>query len=37
MIERSGPYPDYVDYVPEEIVRAKILALTEYVYRLQAK
>jgi len=37
MIERSGPYPDYVDYVPEEIVRAKILALTEYVYRLQGK
>ena len=26
-----------MDYVPEEVVRAKILALTEYVYRLQAK
>jgi mono/diheme cytochrome c family protein len=37
MTERSDLYPDYVDYVPEEIVRAKILALTEYVYRLQAK
>ena len=37
MTERSSLYPDYVDYVPEEIVRAKILALTEYVYRLQAK
>ncbi len=26
-----------MDYVPEEIVRAKILALTEYVSSLQAK
>ncbi len=37
MTERSDLYPDYVDYVPQEIVHAKILALTEYVYRLQAK
>jgi len=30
-------YKIEMDYVSEEIVRAKILALTEYVYRLQAK